>query len=103
MSRGGVRPGAGRPKSEPTKMMRVPVGAEQLVKHLICVYKNLSEDDINDILRRASRFPELESEAVLLQLGDFAQFAHNRQLKQHLQNSHGVIVLRNEEQQSLLD
>ncbi|WP_335914960.1 hypothetical protein [Shewanella algae] len=39
MSRGGVRPGAGRPKSEPTKIMRVPVGAEQLVKHLIGVYK----------------------------------------------------------------
>ncbi|MEL4274920.1 hypothetical protein AAEH77_00105 [Shewanella xiamenensis] len=37
--RGGARPGAGRPKGEPTKMMRIPLGAEDLVKSLLEVYK----------------------------------------------------------------
>jgi hypothetical protein len=36
---GGTRQGAGRPKSEPTKMVRVPLGAEGLVKDLIKAYK----------------------------------------------------------------
>ncbi|XAG79184.1 hypothetical protein MRN14_11845 [bacterium 19NY03SH02] len=38
-TRGGSRPGAGRPKGEPTKMMRVPLGAEDLVKSLIELHK----------------------------------------------------------------
>ena len=37
--RGGKREGAGRPKSESTKMMRVPVGAESLVRDVIHSYK----------------------------------------------------------------
>lgn len=38
--RGGARPGAGRPKSEPTTMVRVPDGCLEAVRHLISVYKN---------------------------------------------------------------
>lgn len=94
-SRGGSRPGAGRPKSEETKLVRVPVGAESLVKHLISVYKNFDSDDISDVvadvLHRASRYPELESQAVLLQFADL-NFCHSRRLGQHLMNIHGVIV-----------
>jgi hypothetical protein len=42
-NRGGARKGAGRPKgsisAEPTKMVRVPVGCEDLVKAVIELYK----------------------------------------------------------------
>lgn len=41
---GGKRVGAGRPKSEPTKMVRVPVGAESIVKELIASYKTDSDN-----------------------------------------------------------
>jgi hypothetical protein len=98
---GGVRDGAGRPKSEPTKMMRIPIGAELLVKHLISVYKNLDHDVINDVLERASRYPELEANAVLLQIGDLSHFTHGRRLRQHLMNTHGVIIELDEQQQDL--
>ncbi|WP_139459406.1 hypothetical protein [Aeromonas veronii] len=37
--RGGARPGAGRPKSEPTTMVRVPDGCLEVVRHLISVYR----------------------------------------------------------------
>ncbi len=94
-NRGGVRVGAGRPKSEQTKLVRVPVGAESLVKHLISVYKNYDSDDISwivsDVLERAGRYPELESQAVLLQFADL-NFSHTRRLSQHLIGIHGVIV-----------
>ena len=55
--RGGVRLGAGRPKSEPTKMVRVPLGAEPIVKSFLVEYKNLSADDVeffNECSSRAS-------------------------------------------------
>lgn len=99
---GGVRPGAGRPKSETTKMMRIPVGAELLVKHLISVYKNYDSDLIDEILHRAAYLPELESYAVLLQLGDHT-FMHNRKLRQHYMNRDGVVIEREERQLGLLD
>lgn len=38
--RGGARPGAGRPKSEPTTMVRVPDGCLEAVRHLISVYRD---------------------------------------------------------------
>lgn len=101
-TRGGVRKGAGRPKSENTKMMRIPVGAEQLVKHLISVYKNYNSDVIDDVLHRAAYLPELESYAVLLQLGDH-NFMHNRKLRQHYMNRDGVVVERVERQLPLID
>lgn len=88
---GGVRKGAGRPKSEPTKLMRAPVAAEPLVKHLIDVYKNYTQDDINDILDRAARFPELESFAVLLQLADHS-FIHTRRLLTHYRSRDGYVL-----------
>jgi len=40
--RGGVRPGAGRPKSEPTQMVRVPLGCLDDVKALIARYRKVS-------------------------------------------------------------
>ena len=101
-TRGGVREGAGRPKSEQTKMMRIPLGAESLVKHLISVYKNYNPEDIEEILYRASRLPELESYAVLLQLADHS-FMHNRKLRQHYMNRDGVLVERMDRQSELLD
>lgn len=44
-NRGGVRLGAGRPKSEETKLVRVPVGAESLVREAIHAYK-LHDDNV---------------------------------------------------------
>lgn len=41
--RGGARPGAGRPKSETTTMVRVPDGCLEQVRHLISVYRNGGE------------------------------------------------------------
>lgn len=45
-SHGGSRKGAGRPKgtvtSEVTKLVRVPIGAESMVKFLIYLYKSKS-------------------------------------------------------------
>jgi hypothetical protein len=41
---GGSREGAGRPKSEQTKMMRVPLGAESLVRELIESYKRNADN-----------------------------------------------------------
>ena len=43
VKRGGVRPGAGRPKSEPTTMVRVPDGCLESVRTLISTYKNQTE------------------------------------------------------------
>jgi hypothetical protein len=100
LNHGGVRPGAGRPKSEDTKMMRIPLGAEPLVRHLISVYKKYHADAIADTLTRASSLPELESEAVLLQLGDY-KFMNGRKLRQHYMNRDGVIVERMEQQGEL--
>ena len=97
---GGAREGAGRHKSEQTKLMRVPLGAEGLVKHLISVYKKYTAEEINDVLYRASKLPELESDAVLLQLGD-PNFMHNRKLRQHYMNRDGVVVERMERQGEL--
>lgn len=103
---GGARKGAGRPKgsttSEPTKMMRIPIGAEQLVKHLINVYKNHPENDFGALLRRANRFPDLESEALLLQLADH-RFRNFPRLVAFLKDAHPDLVLRDDEQLSLLD
>lgn len=101
-TRGGVRQGAGRPRSEETKMMRIPVGAEQLVKHLISVYKKYRPDEIENILDNASRLPELESDAVLLQLGDYT-FFNRRKLRQHYMNRDGAIIERQERQLPLID
>ena len=42
-TRGGVRQGAGRPKSEPTVMVRVPVGCLDEVRTLIKLYRGLNE------------------------------------------------------------
>ncbi|MCF1438268.1 MAG: hypothetical protein LPD71_05835 [Shewanella sp.] len=98
---GGKREGAGRPKSEPTKMMRVPVGCESLVKHLISVYRNYSSDEIQDVLRRGRMLPELESESVLLQLGD-PTFMHNRRIRAHYRNRDGYLVERDEQQGGLI-
>lgn len=97
---GGFREGAGRPRTEPTKMMRIPLGAEQIVRHLISVYKNYDSDVIDEILHRASLLPKLESEAVLLQLGDY-NFMNGRKLRQHYMNRDGVIVERMEQQGEL--
>lgn len=99
---GGVREGAGRHKSEQTKLMRVPLGAECLVKHLISVYKKYRHDEIQDILENASRLLELEGEAVLLQLGDHT-FFNRRKLRQHYMNRDGVLIERKERQIELLD
>ncbi|MNS59073.1 hypothetical protein D3C72_920210 [compost metagenome] len=41
--RGGARPGAGRPKSETTTMVRVPDGCLEQVRQLISVYRNGGE------------------------------------------------------------
>lgn len=101
-TRGGVREGAGRPKSEQTKMMRIPLGAESLVSHLISVYKNNPENDFASLLRRANRFPGLESEALLLQIADH-RFRLLTRLIAFLEEKHGKIALRDEEQLSLLD
>jgi len=102
LTRGGARKGAGRPKSEETKMMRVPIGAEHLVKHLIDVYKNRPENDFAALLRRANRFPGLESEALLLQLADH-RFRLFPRLVSFLKETHPELVLRDDEQLSLLD
>lgn len=99
---GGAREGAGRHKSEQTKLMRVPLGAEDLVKHLISVYKKYRPDEIQDILENASRLLELEGEAVLLQLGDHT-FFNRRKLRQHYMNRDGVLIERKERQIELLD
>lgn len=42
-SRGGARKGAGRPKSEPTVMVRVPAGCLDEVRTLIKLYRGLNE------------------------------------------------------------
>lgn len=101
-TRGGVRPGAGRPRSENTKLMRVPVCAEVLVKHLINVYKKYRPDEIEDLLVNASYFSELESDAVLLQLGDNT-FFNRCKLRQHYMNRDGYIIERQESQLSFID
>lgn len=44
-TRGGVRPGAGRKPSEPTQMVRVPVGCLDDVRRLIDSYKALKKRD----------------------------------------------------------
>lgn len=100
-TRGGVRQGAGRPKSEDTKMMRIPVNAEPLLKHLINVYKNHPENDFGALLRRANRFPDLESEALFLQLADH-RFRNFPRLVAFLKEAHPDLVLRDDEQLSLL-
>lgn len=41
--RGGARKGAGRPKSEPTHMVRVPEGCLDEVRTLIKLYRGLNE------------------------------------------------------------
>lgn len=46
-ARGGKREGAGRPKSEPTKMVRVPLGCLYDVKDLIARYK--ASDDYGQL------------------------------------------------------
>ena len=99
---GGVREGAGRHKSEQTKLIRVPLGAEDLVKHLISVYKNNPENDFASLLRRANRFSGFESEALLLQLSDH-RFRNFPRLVVFLKEAHPNLVLRDDEQLSLLD
>lgn len=42
-ARGGARPGAGRPKGEQTKMVRVPLGCLDEVRTLIKLYRGLNE------------------------------------------------------------
>lgn len=37
---GGFRLGSGRPSAEPTKQVRVPLGAEQLVKDILKLYRS---------------------------------------------------------------
>jgi len=43
-TRGGVREGAGRPKTEKTMMVRVPLGCVDAVKALIARYKTTSTE-----------------------------------------------------------
>lgn len=44
IKRGGKRANAGRPKSELTKMLRVPVGALDAIESFIRLYKNTQSD-----------------------------------------------------------
>lgn len=46
---GGAREGAGRPKKEQTKMMRVPLGAEFAVKGLLALYRDHNLVSIKEI------------------------------------------------------
>lgn len=45
--RGGIRPGAGRPKGEETVMVRVPKGCLDTVRKLISSYKNQAESFVS--------------------------------------------------------
>jgi hypothetical protein len=51
---GGHRKGAGRPKgsttAEPTKMVRVPLGAEFAVKGLLSLYRQHNESSLSDLI-----------------------------------------------------
>ena len=47
--RGGVRVGAGRKKSEDTKMKRIPVGAEDAVNALLKLYRSHNESSLREL------------------------------------------------------
>ncbi|QBF81281.1 hypothetical protein EXU30_00335 [Shewanella maritima] len=67
---GGVRKGAGRPKgskvAEPTKGVRVPLGAEHAVKSLIKCYKQHNEASLRNLTSMA--------ETAALELGQDSAF-----------------------------
>ena len=47
--RGGAREGAGRKKSEDTKMKRIPLGSESAVNAILQLYRSHNEASVNDL------------------------------------------------------
>ncbi len=52
--RGGARVGAGRKKSEETKMKRIPLGAEDAINALLKLYRSHNEYSLGEITRMSN-------------------------------------------------
>ena len=86
-------PGAGRKKGEETKLMRVPVGAEDAIKGIIELYKYYGSDDFSFAVERSVSLSEkLGCSSTVLsafQLTHPESFGHGRHLKQDFRQAFG--------------